>query len=145
MLFLFIGVVLFGEFEVEAFFDEVGFCHFDGEFVAQLVASACVSANDAEVFLVELVVVSTERAHRYHTFALVLVEFDVYAPFGNARYHAVEHHTEAFAHKLHLLVFYRGAFGVGGELLHIGRVFAILLVLFFVDRASAVEVAASRR
>ena len=43
-------------------------------------------------------------------------------------------------HVFDLFVFYGGALGVGGELLHVGGMFAFLLEFFEVDRASAFEV-----
>ena len=87
------------------------------------------ASDEAIVLLVELVVIVAQVAHAYHAFALVLVDFHVDAPLGHARDDAFVHVSDAFAHKLYLLVLDRGAFGACGGLFHGGAMVAQFFVL----------------
>ena len=87
--------------------------------VAETVAVIVGAANEAIVAVVEVVVVVGEVADRHEAFAFVLVELDIKAPLSDTRNHTGVNFAEVVGHVFHLLVFYRGALGIGGELLHI--------------------------
>ena len=105
--------------------------------VAELVGAAVAAADDLVVVLVEHVVVVLEAADGYHAFALVALDFGVYAPFADTADEGGEDLPQLVGEELGLLVFDAGAFGVGGFLLHERAVLAVVLVLAAVDAVAA--------
>ena len=89
---------------------------------------------------VEIVIVVGKVAHGYESLALILVELDIETPLRDAGNNAGVNLAEAVGHILDLLELYGGSLGVGCELLHIGRVLALLLELLEVDGTSAGEI-----
>ena len=72
---------------------------------------------------------------------MVLVNLAVDAVRLDARDVRIVDIADALRHKLHSLVLYRVALGIGCNLLHLRRVFAQLLVVFLVGRASTLLIA----
>ena len=64
------------------------------------------ASHKAIVFLVEVVVVVGKVAHGHKALALVVVDFDIQAPFGDSGDDAVVHFAEVVGHVLYLFVFY---------------------------------------
>ena len=52
--------------------------------VAQAEFPVMAASDQAIIFLVEFVIVIAQVAHRYHTLALVLVDFGIESPFGHS-------------------------------------------------------------
>ena len=102
------------------------------------------TTNETVVALVEVVVVVVKVAHWYKTLAVVLVNLAVDAVGLDARDMRLVHIANSFGHKLHSLILYRVALGIGSYLLHFRRVLAQLLVVLLVGRASTLLVASDK-
>ena len=69
------------------------------------------AAYEAEVALVELIIVVEQHAQRHHALALAVVDLDVEAELGDAAHGAVELLSDAVGHELYLLVLDAGTLG----------------------------------
>ena len=99
------------------------------------------SSHELVVALVELVVVTIEVVHAHHAFAVVLVDLAIKSIGLNARDVSVELQAYLVSHELHHLIFYRLTLSVLSRLLHCTRMFAQLLVVVLVHRASTLLIA----
>ena len=75
-----------------------------------------------------------------HAFDMRIVELHIDAPLGNARYDAVELLSNLVLHELHHLILHRCTLRLGSHHLHIGGVFALLVVKRHVGRLAAGKV-----
>ena len=91
--------LLVGQSEVELFLFEVGACHLDAYWVAELILVVMATAHKAVVALVKVVVVVVEVAHRHKTLAVVLVNLAVDAVRLYARNVRVVDVAHTFRHE----------------------------------------------
>ena len=70
-------MVLVDESEVELLLEQVGTRHLNLDLVAEAIPAVFSLANEAIVFLVELIVVVLEVAHRHESLALVFIELNI--------------------------------------------------------------------
>ena len=99
------------------------------------------TAYQTVVLLIEVIEIVCEVAHGNKSFTLVVVDLYIEAPFGDAGNNSGIDFAEMVVHIFHLLEFNRCAFGVGGKLFHLRRVFALLFELLDVDRTPAGHIA----
>ncbi len=99
------------------------------------------AAHETIIRLVEIIEIIGEVAHRHKTFALVLVKLDIESPFGNARNYTGKYLSETVVHVFDLLVLDGCALGIGGKLLHVGRVLALFLELLYIHASATCEIA----
>lgn len=92
----------------------------DLHLVAEAITNAGATSDKGVIFLVEVVVVAWQIAHRYEALAHVIVELNIESPFGHARHNAIVDFAEMIGHIFDLLILDGCALGVGSELLHIG-------------------------
>ena len=105
--------------EVEHLTLDIGAGHLHLDVVAETVASMGATAYEAEVFLVEVVVVVGKVAYGYESLTLVLLKFDIQSPLGYSGDDTIVNLSQTFAHEFHLFVFDGSTFGVGCNLFHI--------------------------
>ena len=129
--------VLFNQGKVQLLFLEVGACHLDGDSVTEAVRAFLPSSAQAIVLFIEFVVIIIEVADRYHSLTFILVQLNVQSPFGNAGNNTVVSLSQTFRHVFHLFVLDRGAFRIGGYLLHAAGMFAERFVFLLGNASSA--------
>ena len=129
------------DYEIKLTLVKVGAGYADTNLVAEAEHDAAAPAAQTVVLLVEIVEIVGKLAHRHETLAFIVVELHIEAPLGHTGNHAFVFLAEMVAHILHLLVFYRRALGIRGELLHSGGVFALVLEFFDVDAAASGQIA----
>ena len=108
--------------------------------VTQAVTLAGALSYQAVVLLIELKLVTAQRADGNHALALVFYDFSVDSPLCNTAYDSIEYLVHAVGHILNLLVLDAGALGLLGQLLTAGAMLAVLLILGLVHAASAADV-----
>src|SRR3712207_676257 len=99
------------------------------------------ATHEAEVALVELVVVVIQVAHGNHSLAVVVVDLGVNAVACNAADVGVEGLSELVGHEFHHLVLDGIALGVLCHELHVGAMFAEFLAMFLIGAARSLLVA----
>lgn len=117
-------VGLFCDDEVDLSFFDVGCCDLYCDGVAELVCVVTAAAYQTVVFLVEVVVVVFQLAHGHHSFAVIVVDFAVYAVglySADVRLVGVSY---LVGHEFHHFIFYAFPFGVGCYLFHVAGVLA---------------------
>ena len=90
------------------------------------------------VLLVEVVVVVTQVANRYHSFTVGLVNLGIDTVRLDAADMCIVGITNLVGHKLYHLVLDRVALSIHGYLLHVAAVLAELLVLILVGRTGTI-------
>ena len=105
--------------EVELLLFEIGLRHLNLYWVAQLILAVMSATHESVVALVEVVVVVVKIAHGDKSLAVVLVYLALYSVRLNARDVGIVDIADALRHKLHSLVLYRVALGIGCNLLHL--------------------------
>ena len=108
--------------------------------IAEFVAATVASADNLVVVFVEHVVVILEATDGYHALTLIAFNLSVDAPFADTADEGGKDLTQLVGEVFCLFVFYTGAFGIGGLLLHDGAVFAVVLVLVGFDGVSSLQV-----
>ena len=101
-----LGLKIFKKGEVELSPFQVSAGYADADLVAEGIDFMMLTAAQALIALVELVVVALQIAKRNHTLAFILVDFYVEAELRNAADCALIFLSDALTHKLHLFVLY---------------------------------------
>ena len=120
---------------------QVRLCDADDDVVAQRKAVVAAAADEAEVALVEVEGLRSEVVYVDESLDVVLKDFGVEAHVGHARNLGLILLPYLVGHELHLLVLDAGAFGLCGELLHVGGVFAEAFILLLTGALRALHVA----
>ena len=131
--------------EIELLMVEVGTRHLHFDDVAESVFVVVFPSRQAIVFLVVVVVVVGKIAHGHKTLALAVVEFDIESPFRHARDDTLINLPETVAHIFHLLISDRSPLRIGGELLHVGGMLALVSSNFSLSTLLAPSAYLARR
>ena len=131
---------IFIQNEVKLTSFQVSLGYLDTYWVTKLILVMMTSATQQEFFLVELVIVIVEVAHRYHAFAVVLIDLAVDTVARHATDVSIVDIANLVAHKLHHFIFYGVAFSILRYLFHVRAVFAEILIVLLVGRAAALLV-----
>ena len=100
------------------------------------------SAYETHVLLVIYVVVIPEVAYRHQTFAHVVLQLNIEAPFRHSAHLTFEYLAKSVLEILGLLVLDRRALGLCSQLFHVAAVLAVFLILsLYHASASIVEIA----
>ena len=91
--------------------------------------------DDAEVVIVEVIIVAGKVFIAHQAFTFVVLQFDEKPPFAHARNQALKHTPDFVLQIFSLLVFDGLAFHVFGLLFHFAGMDAHVLVVFLVSRA----------
>ena len=126
-----------GQDKVELALLQVGTSHLDTHGITKLIFVVVPASSQAEVALVEVIVVIIEIAHGHHSFAVVLVDLGIDAIGCDAADVGVKLLSDLVTHELHHLILDGIALGILGYDLHVAAVLTEFLVVLLVGRAPA--------
>lgn len=116
--------------KIQMSFYQIGVLDHHHDLVAQLIDFLCTFTYNGVLLCVKDIIIALNIADPNHSLALVLDNLDIEAPFGDPADDPDELLVLMVLHKLDLHVFDGVAFGAGGQIFHIGGMFALLFVGF---------------
>lgn len=125
-------LVVVSQCEVKLLAFQIGLCHLDSDRVAQLIDMVAATADKTIVFLIEVVIIIVQIAHRNHAFAMVFVNLGINSVALYATDMCVEAFAQVLSHELDHLVFDGVAFGILSHLFHVRAMFALLFYVILV-------------